>query len=245
MNIENFAAFLRKSNKSGNTIASYLYALQQFAALHAKVNKHTLGLYKAYLLERFKPKTVNIRLLALNCYVGSIGKSELKMPLVRIQQKPFLENVISDADYAYFKRRLNNPTERYWYFVIRFLAATGARISELLQLKVEHVAVGHIDLYSKGGKMRRIYIPLTARNYRATRGRTMAARAQTRLWLYLYKQEWCANHRARHSGAAEETRDQIQTKPCRGLSTLVPSSVRQELFGEVQRYIASCRPYGA
>ena len=160
MNIENFAAFLRKSNKSGNTIASYLYALRQFAALYAKVNKHTLGLYKAHLLERFKPKTVNIRLLALNCYVGSIGKPELKMPLVRIQQKPFLENVISDADYAYFKRRLNNPTERYWYFVIRFLAATGARISELLQLKVEHVAVGHIDLYSKGGKMRRIYIPL-------------------------------------------------------------------------------------
>lgn len=159
INIEEFAAFLRKTNKSDNTIASYLYALRQFAALHTKVDKCTLGLYKAYLLERFKSKTVNIRLLALNCYVGSIGRTELKMPLVRIQQKPFLENVISDADYAYFKRRLNNPAERYWYFVIRFLAATGARISELLQLKIEHITLGHIDIYSKGGKMRRIYIP--------------------------------------------------------------------------------------
>ncbi|MGN0845687.1 MAG: tyrosine-type recombinase/integrase [Kiritimatiellia bacterium] len=159
IDFEKFTAFLRKTNKSGNTIASYLYALRQFAALHTKVDKRALGLYKTYLLEQFKPKTVNIRLLALNCYVGSIGKPELKMPLVRIQQKPFLENVISDADYAYFKKRLNNPSERYWYFVIRFLAATGARISELLQLKVEHVTVGHIDLYSKGGKMRRIYIP--------------------------------------------------------------------------------------
>ena len=156
---EKFATFLRESNKSANTIASYLCALRQFATLHSEVNKQTLALYKASLLERFKPKTVNIRVLALNCYVGSIGKPELKMPLVRIQQKPFLENVISDADYAYFKRRLNNPVERYWYFVIRFLAATGARISELLQLKVEHVMLGHIDLYSKGGKMRRIYIP--------------------------------------------------------------------------------------
>lgn len=156
---EEFAAFLRKTNKSRNTIASYLYALRQFDALHAKVDERALALYKTYLLERFKPKTVNIRLLALNCYVGSIGKPELKMPLVRIQQKPFLENVISDADYAYFKRRLNNPSERYWYFVIRFLAATGARISELLQLKVEHITIGHIDLYSKGGKIRRIYIP--------------------------------------------------------------------------------------
>lgn len=48
-----------------------------------------------------------------------------------------------------------------WYFVIRFLAATGARVSELVQIKVEHIKLGHLDLYSKGGKLRRIYIPKT------------------------------------------------------------------------------------
>ena len=47
----------------------------------------------------------------------------------------------------------------FWYFVIRFLAATGARVSELIQIKVEHVKLGYLDLYSKGGKLRRIYIP--------------------------------------------------------------------------------------
>ena len=44
-------------------------------------------------------------------------------------------------------------------FVIRFLAATGARVSELIQIKAEYVKLGHLDLYSKGGKLRRIYIP--------------------------------------------------------------------------------------
>lgn len=154
-----FAAFLRKTNKSNNTIVSYLFAARQFSNLFGAFTTEHLLLYKAHLIDRFKPKTVNIRLLAMNAYATCIGKPAMKMPLVRIQQKPFLENVISDADYAYFKRRLDNPSERYWYFVIRFLAATGARISELLQLKAEHVAAGHIDLYSKGGKMRRIYIP--------------------------------------------------------------------------------------
>jgi len=43
--------------------------------------------------------------------------------------------------------------------VVRFLCATGARISELVKIKVEHVASGYIDLYTKGGKIRRIYIP--------------------------------------------------------------------------------------
>ena len=44
--------------------------------------------------------------------------------------------------------------------VVRFLAATGARVSELIQIKVEHVQLGYIDIYSKGGKLRRIYIPV-------------------------------------------------------------------------------------
>ena len=43
--------------------------------------------------------------------------------------------------------------------MVRFLAATGARVSELVQMKVEHVKVGYFDIYTKGGKIRRIYIP--------------------------------------------------------------------------------------
>ena len=39
------------------------------------------------------------------------------------------------------------------------MAATGARVSELLKIKAEHVEVGYLDLYSKGGKTRRLYIP--------------------------------------------------------------------------------------
>ena len=50
-----------------------------------------------------------------------------------------------------------------WYFVVRFLAATGARVSELVQIKIEHVQVGYYDIYTKGGKIRRIYIPKTLR----------------------------------------------------------------------------------
>ena len=46
-----------------------------------------------------------------------------------------------------------------WYFVVWFMTATGARISELLQIKAEHVWVGYLDIYAKGGKIRRLYIP--------------------------------------------------------------------------------------
>lgn len=66
--------------------------------------------------------------------------------------------------YKYFKSCLKNDDEMFWYFVIRFLAATGARVSELIQIKAEHVKLGHLDLYSKGGKLRRIYIPKELQN---------------------------------------------------------------------------------
>ncbi len=46
-----------------------------------------------------------------------------------------------------------------WYFVVWYLAATGARVSELIQIKIEHVELGYFDLYTKGGKLRRLYVP--------------------------------------------------------------------------------------
>lgn len=154
-----FERHMRDENLSENTISSYLFAVKQFSNQYNEITLKNLRAYKVWLIEGYKPKTVNLRLRAINCYLESIGKERWKLPFVRVQQKAFLENVISEADYEYFKNCLKRDDEMFWYFVIRFLAATGARVSELIQIKVEHIKRGHIDLYSKGGKLRRIYIP--------------------------------------------------------------------------------------
>lgn len=156
---EKFERHLRDQNLSENTISSYLFAVKQYNDQYGEVTQKNLKSYKVWLIENYKPKTVNLRLRAINCYLESVGKEKWKMPFVRIQQKAFLENVISEADYEYFKNCLKRDGEMFWYFVIRFLAATGAHVSELIQIKVEHIKLGHLDLYSKGGKLRRIYIP--------------------------------------------------------------------------------------
>lgn len=157
--IEEFERHLRGSNLSENTKTSYLFAVCQYNDQYGEVTQKNLRAYKVWLIENYKPKTVNLRLRAINCYLESVGKEKWKLPFVRVQQKAFLENVISEADYEYFKNCLKRDNEMFWYFVIRFLAATGARVSELIQIKVEHIKLGHLDLYSKGGKLRRIYIP--------------------------------------------------------------------------------------
>lgn len=154
-----FEIYLQEQNLSKNTMTSYLYAVRQYEGKYDRLSKQNLRDYKVYLIEHYKPQTVNLRIRAMNCYLESIHKDKWRIPTVKVQQKPFLENVISEADYVYFKNCLKNDGELYWYFVVRFMAATGARVSELIQIKCEHVHLGHLDLYSKGGKLRRIYIP--------------------------------------------------------------------------------------
>ena len=95
--------------------------------------------YKGYLMEQYKPKTVNLRIQAINKYLEFLGKEKLQLKFVKIQQKNFLENVISNADYKFLKNSLKKDNNKEWYFVVWYLAATGARVSELIQIKVEHI----------------------------------------------------------------------------------------------------------
>lgn len=163
MNIEDFETYLRQGNMAENTVAAYHYAVKEYYTRHKELSKRNLLVYKTYLIETFKPKTVNLRIQALNKYLESKGKSRLRLKSVKVQQRSYLENVISNADYTFLKNRLKKEDNQAWYFVVRFLAATGARVSELIQIKVEHVQVGYYDIYTKGGKIRRIYIPKTLR----------------------------------------------------------------------------------
>ena len=154
-----FEDYLKKKNLSQNTIKSYLFTVKQYQSKYLIINKKNLQAYKIFLVENYKIKTVNLRIQAINTYLKYLKKENLRLPLLKLQQKNFLENVISEADYEYFKKCLKDDENYYWYFVIRFITATGARVSELIQFKVEHVKIGYFDLYSKGGKLRRIYIP--------------------------------------------------------------------------------------
>ena len=157
--VEQFREYLVHSNMAKNTISAYVYAARDFDSKYKELTKNNLLLYKAYLIETFKPKTVNLRIQALNRYVEYLHKPHLRLKSVKVQQRTYLENVISNADYTFLKNKLKKENNQEWYFVVRFLAATGARVSELVQLKVEHVNVGYYDIYTKGGKVRRLFIP--------------------------------------------------------------------------------------
>ena len=130
-----FEEYLKKDNLSKNTITSYLWTVNYYTENYDAVSKENLLAYKGYLMEFFKPKTVNLRIQAINKYLEYLDKQQLQLKAVKVQQKNFLENVISNADYNFLKKQLKKDGNMEWYFVIWYLAATGARVSELIQIK--------------------------------------------------------------------------------------------------------------
>ena len=163
MNTDAFEKELRKENYADNTIIAYTYAVKVYFSMYKTIEKENLLKFRARLIDDRMPKTVNLRIRGLNKYLEFVGQPDLKIKMVKTPKSSFLDHVISNEDYLFFKNRLQEEEDRRWYFIVWTLAATGARISELVKIKKEHVRIGHYDIYSKGGKIRRIYLPTRLR----------------------------------------------------------------------------------
>ena len=64
-----FEDYLKKENLSQHTISVYLWTVDYFISNYKDFNTENLHAYKGYLMEFFKPKTVNLRIQAINKYL--------------------------------------------------------------------------------------------------------------------------------------------------------------------------------
>ena len=159
MKLPLFRRILREEDLAENTVETYSYAVNDFLTRYGTLNRAELSAYKSFLMDHYKARTVNVRILSLNKYLDAVGKPGLKLKTIKMPKESFLDQTLSNEDYLKFKRLLRKEPDQRWYFVVWFLAATGARISELIHFRVEHVLAGFIDIYSKGDRMRRLYFP--------------------------------------------------------------------------------------
>ena len=159
MKLPLFERILREEDFAENTVETYSFAVRDFLNRYKKPSRSSLSAYKAFLVNTYKPKTVNVRILSLNKYMEALGHDELKMKTIKMPKESFLDHIISNEDYISFKKSLRKEQDLRWYFIVWFLAATGARIGELIRFTVEDVHAGYVDIYSKGGRMRRLYFP--------------------------------------------------------------------------------------
>lgn len=157
--LDEFQRYLEQLHLSKSTIRVYLSAVYTYYNIYEKVNTVNLDGFKAYLENHYMPRSTNLYIIGLNRYLKYIGKSDLLLHTKRLRHQNFLDGIISNDEYLRLKGLLMKNHELKWLYIIWTLAATGVRISELLQIKVRHISQGYIDLCSKGDKMRRVYIP--------------------------------------------------------------------------------------
>lgn len=154
-----FLKYLIEHNMSSNTITAYLFGVKHFYSYYSQLTPDNISLYKVFLMDHYQPQTVNIRIRALNSFLKFQGIRDYKIRAVRLQQKSYMDYVISQADYEYLTQRLWEDGRYTFYYIVRLIASTGVRVSELVTFQAEDAKQGYKDLYSKGGKMRRVYIP--------------------------------------------------------------------------------------
>ena len=100
-----------------------------------------------------------------------------------------MENVISDADYKFLKAQLKADGYDEWYFIVWFMAATGARVSELLHIKAEHIQSGILTI-QQGRKDTPFVYPEELEHG----GCEMAQRNRTYFRLHLSESVWTAHY---------------------------------------------------
>ncbi len=153
-----FRQYLIYLERSQNTIDSYLAAVRVFYKRYDEITKENMIKFKQWLIEEYKPRTAALRCVAMNVFCDFAGKSDCKVKGVKMQRNATVENVISLGEYKRFLRGLAGDEQWKVYYMIKFLAGTGCRASELAKLKKSCLGSGVFTLWTKG-KIRTIIIP--------------------------------------------------------------------------------------
>lgn len=156
--IEEFRSYLMDKERSENTIDNYITSVDIFFTRYNELNKKNMLDFKHWQIAKWKPKTANNRVVAMNQYCIFSGHPEYCVKGIKIHNATSVENVITLEEYYQMLEGLKQDGNEKGYWMIKYLAKTGARVSELVRMTKDCLDTGYCELWTKG-KMRRIYIP--------------------------------------------------------------------------------------
>lgn len=159
--IEGYKEYLYEAELSENTISVYLRqarVFQDFLDGRAISKKETVA-YKNHLLSQGMEKSsTNLYIVAVNSFLKYAGFGECALKTERIQQRQCPENILSREEYDKMLSYARESGRDKYYCIMRTLALTGIRISELADCTVEALSSGKF-MTSNKGKTREIYLP--------------------------------------------------------------------------------------
>lgn len=116
-----------------------------------EITKEMMIEYKEHLSEELgSTNTINTNIVEVNKFLKWNDARELCVKKIKMQSKQSNEEVLSLADYKRLLRFAKRLGDHKLYYIIKILAMTGIRVSELKYFRVENMESYYIKVFNKG-----------------------------------------------------------------------------------------------
>lgn len=161
--LQEFENELMKEEYSLNTIKKYIRDVKRFLQWNREreLTSNNLMEWKRDLIRHYAPTSINSMLASLNHYLEWLGYPQFKVRFIPIQQEIFAkpERELSGQDYRCLLSTAEKNGKHRLALILKTLALTGIRISELEFITVESLKTGIASIWNKG-KARKILLPV-------------------------------------------------------------------------------------
>ncbi len=116
-----------------------------------ELSKELMIEYKEHLSEELgSTNTINTNIVEINKFLKWLGLKDCTVKKIKMQSRQSNEEVLSLADYKRLLRFAKRVGDHQLYFIMKILAMTGIRISELRYFRVENMESYYIKVFNKG-----------------------------------------------------------------------------------------------
>lgn len=160
--IADFSLYLKREEKSENTIKKYLRDVQAFTAYQngGEVTKEAVIAYKGKLLcENYAARSINSMLASLNSLFVFLGWQDCRVKSIKLQRQMYCpeEKELTKAEYIHLVNAARQKGNQRLNLILQTICGTGIRVSELQYITVEAVHSGEAVVSLKG-KTRRVFV---------------------------------------------------------------------------------------
>lgn len=168
--LDEFLIELKYQEKAERTLDKYRTNIQGFidSIQHDnEITKDDVLLFKKHITSgMYKPATINSYIVAVNKFIRWIGQPDMTVKKLKQQQKSSLDDVISPSDYKRLLRFAKRLGMDDMYLIMKIIASSGIRISELDYFTAENIKKFYIHVRNKGKDRDIILIQEMARELR-------------------------------------------------------------------------------
>lgn len=169
--LKNFKEKLIENEKSKNTIESYIRDVKQFLFWNNEavnnIDKSLIKEYTKYLQDKnLTIKTVNRKLVSVNQFIEFLNDEEVlpapiivKVKQLKVENQNFIDDMLDNNDVIRIINASNKNNDIRATTLFYTMFYTGARVSEVLQIKATDINKDSITIKGKGNKYRELLIP--------------------------------------------------------------------------------------